>query len=115
MRAAKLTCSPVIRTGSNPQKSAVAVIPARFQSSRLPGKPLLDICGRPMIVRVCERAAAAKSVARVVVATDDARILDAVRAAGYEALMTSGDCASGGDRVAEAAAALGETFEIVVN
>ncbi|MCA1816220.1 MAG: NTP transferase domain-containing protein, partial [Acidobacteria bacterium] len=105
----------MIHTGSNPQKSAVAIIPARFRSSRLPGKPLLDICGRPMIVRVCERALAARNVARVIVATDDARISDAVRAAGYEAVMTSPAHASGGDRVAEAAAALEESYEIVVS
>lgn len=68
-----------------------------------------------MIVRVCERALAARNVARVVVATDDERIYAAVRAAGYDALMTSPTHASGGDRVAEAAAALSEPFEIVVN
>ncbi|MFL6228658.1 MAG: cytidylyltransferase domain-containing protein, partial [Pyrinomonadaceae bacterium] len=61
------------RTGSNLQHSAIAVIPARFHSTRLPGKPLLDVCGRPMIVRVAERAASARNVARVIVATDDER------------------------------------------
>jgi 3-deoxy-manno-octulosonate cytidylyltransferase (CMP-KDO synthetase) len=104
----------VNRTGSNPQNSAIAIIPARFHSTRLPGKPLLDICGRPMIVRVCERALAARNIARVLVATDDERIRDAVRAAGYEAVMTRADHASGSDRLAEAAA-LDESFEIVVN
>ncbi|MFN2483047.1 MAG: 3-deoxy-manno-octulosonate cytidylyltransferase [Pyrinomonadaceae bacterium] len=103
------------RTGSQPPNSAVAIIPARFDSTRLPGKPLLDIGGRPMIVRVCERAAAARNVARVVVATDDRRIHEAVRAAGYEALMTSPAHASGSDRLAEAAAALGEEFDVIVN
>jgi 3-deoxy-manno-octulosonate cytidylyltransferase (CMP-KDO synthetase) len=105
----------VNRTGSNPQNSAIAIIPARFHSTRLPGKPLLDICGRPMIVRVCERALAARNIARVLVATDDERIRDAVRAAGYEAVMTRADHASGSDRLAEAVAALDESFEIVVN
>jgi 3-deoxy-manno-octulosonate cytidylyltransferase (CMP-KDO synthetase) len=105
----------VNRTGFNPQTSAIAVIPARFHSTRLPGKPLFDICGRPMIVRVCERALAARNVARALVATDDRRIYDAVRAAGFEALMTRADHASGSDRVAFAVAALDEPFEIVVN
>lgn len=68
-----------------------------------------------MIVRVCERAQAARNVARVVVATDDQRIYDAVRAAGYEALMTSSTHASGSDRLAEAAIALGESFDVIVN
>ena len=68
-----------------------------------------------MIVRVCERALAAKNVSRVVVATDDGRIRDAVRAAGYEALMTSAGHASGSDRLAEAAAMIEESFDLVVN
>jgi 3-deoxy-manno-octulosonate cytidylyltransferase (CMP-KDO synthetase) len=81
------------------------IIPARYASKRLPGKPLADIAGRPMVVRVCERAAA--SGARSVhVATDDARIFDAVRAAGHGVLMTRSEHASGTDRLAEAAAAL---------
>ncbi|HEX8160569.1 MAG TPA: 3-deoxy-manno-octulosonate cytidylyltransferase [Pyrinomonadaceae bacterium] len=103
------------RTGSQPPNSAVAIIPARFHSTRLPGKPLLDICGRPMIVRVCERAAAARNVGRVVVATDDRRIHEAVRAAGYEALLTSPAHASGSDRLAEAAAMLSERYDVIVN
>ncbi|HEY1403445.1 MAG TPA: 3-deoxy-manno-octulosonate cytidylyltransferase, partial [Pyrinomonadaceae bacterium] len=102
-------------TDSPARISAIAVIPARFHSTRLPGKPLLDICGRPMIVRVCERTLAAKNVARVLVATDDERIRDAVRAAGYEAMMTRADHLSGSDRLAEAAAALDEKFGIIVN
>jgi 3-deoxy-manno-octulosonate cytidylyltransferase (CMP-KDO synthetase) len=68
-----------------------------------------------MIVRVCERAQAARNVARVLVATDDRRIYEATRAAGYEALMTSGAHASGSDRLAEAAAALAESFDVIVN
>ncbi|HZH91523.1 MAG TPA: 3-deoxy-manno-octulosonate cytidylyltransferase [Pyrinomonadaceae bacterium] len=102
-------------TDSPDQISAIAVIPARFNSTRLPGKPLLDICGRPMIVRVCERAHAAANISRVLVATDDERIAQAVSAAGYEALMTRADHPSGSDRLAEATAALGEDFDIVVN
>ena len=68
-----------------------------------------------MIVRVCERALAARSVARVLVATDDERIRDAVRAAGYEAMLTSAEHASGSDRLAEAAAALDDGFDTIVN
>lgn len=102
-------------TGSNPQNSAVAIIPARFHSTRLPGKPLLDICGRPMIVRVAERASAARNVARAVVATDDSRIFDAVRAAGFEAVMTNAAHASGSDRLAEAVVLLNAPFDLVVN
>ncbi|HLL14510.1 MAG TPA: 3-deoxy-manno-octulosonate cytidylyltransferase [Pyrinomonadaceae bacterium] len=102
-------------TDSPAQVSAIAVIPARFHSTRLPGKPLIDICGRPMIVRVCERALAARNVSRVMVATDDEGIRDAVRAAGYESMLTRADHASGSDRLAEAAAALDTHFDIIVN
>ncbi len=66
------------------------VIPARYASSRLPGKPLADIGGRPMVVRVLERALQA-GAETVVVATDDVRVQQAVEAAGYQALMTSPD------------------------
>jgi 3-deoxy-manno-octulosonate cytidylyltransferase (CMP-KDO synthetase) len=95
--------------------SFVVIIPARYASSRFPGKPLADLGGKPMVARVCERAAAsgAKSVC---VATDDERIARAVRAHGFEARMTRADHASGTDRIAEAAAAMGlAPQEIVVN
>ncbi|MGC4063644.1 MAG: NTP transferase domain-containing protein [Polyangiaceae bacterium] len=76
------------------------VIPARYASTRLPGKPLIPLAGKPMIVRVCENAS--RSLAsRVCVATDDERIRDVVEAAGFTALMTSKDHASGTDRLAE--------------
>ncbi len=101
------------RTDS-PQTRIVAIIPARFHSARLPGKPLLDIAGRPMIVRVVERALAARHITRVIVATDDARIADAVRAAGYEAAMTHVDHATGSDRLAEVAATL-DNVDVIVN
>ncbi|HLM59081.1 MAG TPA: 3-deoxy-manno-octulosonate cytidylyltransferase [Pyrinomonadaceae bacterium] len=91
----------------------VAIIPARYSSSRLPGKPLLEIGGRPMVVHVAERALAARSVERAVVATDDERIFEAVRAAGHEALMTSAEHASGSDRLAEAAE--GIEADLIVN
>ncbi|HEX8499628.1 MAG TPA: 3-deoxy-manno-octulosonate cytidylyltransferase [Pyrinomonadaceae bacterium] len=93
--------------------TVVAIIPARYASSRLPGKPLLPIQGRPMVVHVVERALAAPCVSRAVVATDDARIFEAVTAAGYEAVMTSPGHASGSDRLAEAAAKI--ECDVVVN
>jgi 3-deoxy-manno-octulosonate cytidylyltransferase (CMP-KDO synthetase) len=101
-------------TASNPQINAVAIIPARYASTRLPGKPLLEIAGRPMILWVIERALAARNVGRAMVATDDRRILEAVRSAGFEAVMTRADHASGSDRLAEAAAALDDA-EVIVN
>jgi 3-deoxy-manno-octulosonate cytidylyltransferase (CMP-KDO synthetase) len=110
----KLICCPVNQTGANPQTNAVAIIPARFASSRLPGKPLLEIAGKPMICWVVERALAARNVGRVIVATDDARVLEAVSSAGYEAVMTRGSHASGTDRLAEVALSLTD-FEIIVN
>jgi 3-deoxy-manno-octulosonate cytidylyltransferase (CMP-KDO synthetase) len=92
----------------------VAIIPARFGATRLPGKPLSDIHGRPMIQHVYERARRARSVERVLVATEDQRIADAVRGFGGEAVMTSARHASGTDRLAEAAAGLADS-DIVVN
>jgi len=91
----------------------VAIIPARYQSSRLPGKALADIGGRPMIEHVYKRAAAATSVSSVLVATDDERILETVRGFGGVACLTSPNHQSGTDRLAEVAAALGS--EIIVN
>ncbi len=76
------------------------VIPARFASTRLPGKPLADIAGKPMVVRVAE-AAVASGAAEVIVATDDERIEEAVRAHGHRAVMTRADHPSGTDRIAE--------------
>ena len=89
------------------------LIPARYASSRLPGKPLADIAGKPMIVRVAERAVAS-GAARVVVATDDQRIVDRAKAHGVEALMTRDDHATGTDRLAEAARLLGLAPDAIV-
>lgn len=83
----------------------VVVIPARMASSRLPGKPLADIAGKPMVVRVAEQAAKSRA-SRVVVATDHADILAACAAHGVEAVLTREDHASGTDRLAEVAAQL---------
>jgi 3-deoxy-manno-octulosonate cytidylyltransferase (CMP-KDO synthetase) len=91
------------------------LIPARYASTRLPGKPLADLAGKPMVVRVAERAQGS-GAARVVVATDDARVRDAVVAHGVTACMTRSDHPTGTDRLAEAAVALGlADDEIVVN
>ena len=91
------------------------IIPARYASSRFPGKPLADLGGKPMVVRVCERAARSGAAA-VHVATDDERIAAAVRAHGHSALMTRAGHASGTDRIAEAARALRlKQRDIVVN
>jgi 3-deoxy-manno-octulosonate cytidylyltransferase (CMP-KDO synthetase) len=89
------------------------VIPARYASSRFPGKPLAEIGGRPMVVHVCERARASGAL-QVAVATDDERIANAVRAAGHRVLMTRADHASGTDRLAEAAAQLGLAADAIV-
>jgi 3-deoxy-manno-octulosonate cytidylyltransferase (CMP-KDO synthetase) len=78
------------------------IIPARYASTRFPGKPLAEIAGKPMVVHVCERAAKSGAAA-VHVATDDERIADAVRKHGHQAIMTRADHASGTDRLAEAA------------
>lgn len=92
------------------------VIPARMQATRLPGKPLEDICGAPMIVHVWRRAFES-GLGRVVVATDAEEIRDAVEQAGGEAVMTRADHESGTDRVHEAANAIDPdtTCDIVVN
>ncbi len=105
-------------TGSNPQAKAksnvVAVIPARFASTRLPGKVLLEIAGKPMIVVVAQRVLAARNIDQVIVATDDERIRKAVESAGFEVAMTRSDHASGTDRLAEVVSELPDA-EIVVN
>lgn len=82
----------------------VGLIPARYASVRFPAKALALIAGKPMVVHVLEAARAARRLDRVAVATDDERIARAVESAGGEAVMTSPDCASGTDRLAEAAA-----------
>jgi len=90
----------------SPRPNVLAVIPARHASSRLPGKPLVPIAGRPMIQHVFERVRRAQLVSRIVVATDEASIKDAVEAFGGEAILTRRDHRTGSDRVAEVAAHL---------
>ncbi len=91
------------------------VIPARYASTRLPGKPLADIAGKPMVVRVAEAAGKSGAV-EIVVATDDPRVADAVMAHGQRVAMTRADHPSGTNRIAEVARQLGwPDDEIVVN
>jgi 3-deoxy-manno-octulosonate cytidylyltransferase (CMP-KDO synthetase) len=95
------------------QLSAIAVIPARYESTRLPGKALAEINGIPMIEHVYRRASAARSVASVIVATDDERIARAVRAFGGDVRLTSGTHPSGTDRLAEVASSI--SCDLIVN
>jgi 3-deoxy-manno-octulosonate cytidylyltransferase (CMP-KDO synthetase) len=92
---------------------AIAVIPARYASTRFEGKPLADILGKPMIQRVYEGVCQSKLIEDVVVATDDERILEAVQQFGGKGIMTSADHLTGSDRVAEVAQML--KSEIIVN
>ena len=94
--------------------NTLAVIPARYGSTRLPGKALILLGGKPMIQRVWERVRQASSVSEVVVATDDERIRSVVQAFGGEAVMTRADHRSGTERVAEVAVVRSEA-EIIVN
>jgi len=106
--------SPTASPGSRGDTFTV-LIPARMASSRLPDKPLADIAGLPMVVRVAQRAMASHA-ARVVVAADDPRILQACAAHGVEAILTRADHASGSDRLAEACVQLGlNGDDVVVN
>lgn len=91
----------------------MAIIPARYASTRFPGKPLCAETGRPLIEHVYERVAVARSIGKVIVATDDERIAEAVRTFGGEVVMTRQDHPSGTDRVAEVAADL--EADIIVN
>jgi len=79
----------------------IGCIPARYASSRLPGKPLCDIAGKPMILHIVEKTSQCATLSDVFVLTDDQRIYDVVTAAGHNACMTSENCASGTDRIAE--------------
>ncbi len=92
----------------------VVLIPARFGSTRLPGKPLAEIGGKPMIQHVYERASRAQLVHEVIVATDDRRIIAAVEKFGGHAVITPADAPSGSDRIARVASQLRDA-EIIVN
>ena len=91
----------------------IVVIPSRYGSTRLPGKPLVQLAGKPMVQHVYERAKRAQTVHRVIVATDDQRIMDAVAAFGGEARMTRSDHRTGTERIAEVA--VHEPGDVFVN
>ncbi|MBN9300994.1 MULTISPECIES: 3-deoxy-manno-octulosonate cytidylyltransferase [Dysgonomonas] len=91
----------------------IAIIPARYASTRFPGKPLADMGGKPMIQRVYEQVK--RAVHYVWVATDDSRIFETVKAFGGKAVMTSTDHRSGTDRIQEAYFKIGEDFDVVIN
>lgn len=95
------------------KKTAIGIIPARYEASRFPGKPLFPIAGKPLVQHVYERVAAAKLITGVIVATDDERILAAVNAFGGKAVMTSKNHPTGTDRLAEVAR--GIDSDLVVN
>ncbi len=95
--------------------TSIGIIPARFASVRLPGKPLVDLNGRSMIRRVWEGASEARLPERIVVATDDERIVDECRSFGAEAILTPPELPSGTDRIAAAHKALGREYDVIVN
>lgn len=99
--------------GKNPQQIVIAIIPARYASTRLPGKMLREIAGKPLILHTLEQVKKARTVTRVIVATDDERILDVVKNAGCKAVITRADHASGSDRLAEVAETLTKNAIIV--
>ncbi|HYC39004.1 MAG TPA: 3-deoxy-manno-octulosonate cytidylyltransferase [Chitinophagaceae bacterium] len=93
----------------------LGIIPARYASTRFPGKPLVDLLGKTMIRRVYERASRSKLIKKLVVATDDRKIFDHVTSFGGHAVMTSGDHASGTERCHEAFQQINEPFDYVIN
>lgn len=95
------------------KQTVIGVIPSRYASQRLPAKPLVDLCGKPMVQRVYEQAKKSKLLDRIVVATDDVRIEEVVRRFGGDVMLTSKEIASGSDRVA--AVALKMEGDIFVN
>src|SRR5271155_1539747 len=101
---AKLHRKVASRMPSSSSLNVLAIIPARYASTRFPGKPLAPIAGRPMIQHVVERVRQAQLVSRVVVATEDDRVKSAVAGFGAEAMITRPDHRTGTDRVAEVAA-----------
>ena len=98
-----LACPPVHTGPAESNRAVLGVIPARYGASRFPGKPLALLWGKPMLQHVFERAHAARGLDELVVATDDERIASAARSWGATVEMTSPDCQSGTDRVAEVA------------
>jgi len=97
----------------SPDAQIYAIIPARWASTRFPGKPLHEIAGKPLVQHVWEKCQAVPGLAGTVIATDDARIADAARAFGAEVSMTRDDHPSGTDRIAEAVAAFPEVTHVI--
>lgn len=95
------------------QKTSCVIIPARYKSTRFPGKPLVILNGKPMIIWVAERAALAVGLDHVFIATDDKRISDVVSIAGFKVIMTDSELLTGTDRVAQASEKL--DYDIIVN
>ena len=95
--------------------TAAVIIPARYASTRFPGKPLAPVAGVPMVQRVWAIARAAAGVSRAIVATDDVRILEAVQAFGGEAVMTPPECRNGTERAQAAVAELADRPDVVIN
>jgi len=93
----------------------IGIIPARYESSRFPGKPLADILGKSMIQRVCEQCKKASSLSKVIVATDDVRIFNHVLGFGGEVIMTSSSHPSGTDRCNEVIQSLEEKYDVAIN
>lgn len=101
--------------GENHRQNIIAIIPARLASTRLAGKLLLEIGGKPLILHTLEQAKKAKNIERIIVATDDEKILKVVNESGNEAVLTSADHQSGSDRIAEVAEKLLPDNSIIVN
>ncbi len=93
----------------------IGVIPARFGSTRLPGKPILDICGHPMVWWVYKRAIKAKRVDEIIVATDDARVEDVCKKNGIPVIMTSSECGTAAERLQEVSQKEDAEFYIQIN
>ena len=96
-------------------KKILGIIPARYASTRFPGKPLADICGRPMIQHVYERASQAKNLSGVLIATDDEKIFNAAKNFGGQVVMTGSNLPNGTSRCEEAAKIFGGDFDAVIN
>ncbi len=110
----RIDMTPAATTANTHRKSCYGIIPARYGSSRFPGKPLADILGRPMFWHVHRRASLCPGLGRVVLATDDERIRSAAESLDVPVVMTAADHPSGTDRVLEAAERIGVPEDAVV-
>ncbi len=96
-------------------KKILGIIPARYASTRLPAKPLADICGKSLVQWVYDGSKSSNLIDKVIVATDDDRIISACKAANIECVMTSPDISTGSDRILAAYKSLGENFDYLIN